>query len=316
MDLYQQVLDFTRTSEHISDWPDFQRVVGRAVVNKPVHWQIPLVACQAAVGSPEAARPVAVALAYLHMAIILIDDLLDEDPRGEHQRSGPGTAANLASAMQATGLECIEHSPLAPAVRQAILGCLNAMLLETARGQYLDAQNPDSEAGYWQAAQTKSAPFFATALQAGGLAAGMPSETAEGLYSIGRLYGEMIQLNDDLADCLAVPPNPDWLNGRLPLPLLYAQSVEHPERERFIALRAQVRDSAAEPSAALEEAQAILIRCGAISYCIHHILVRYNQAAELLAKLPLKNPLGIARLLDEMVNPIRELFAALQVKIV
>jgi len=312
MDIYAQVSKHARAFAHANHWPDFQRVVERAVAGRPAAWQLPVIACQAAGGSAQAAQPAGIALAYLHIAIILIDDLLDEDPRGEQQHSGPGAAANLASALQAAGLDCIEHSVLEAPARQAILGCLNAMLLETARGQYLDAQNPDSEAGYWQAAQTKSAPFFAAALKSGGLAAGLPAEAVRGLYRTGRLYGEMIQLHDDLTDCLAVPASPDWLTGRMPLPFLYAQSVAHPERERFIALRAQVSDPQAGP-AALEEAQAILVRCGACSYCIHHILERYQQATELMEKTPLKVPQAIAHLLEKIVAPIQELFAALAV---
>jgi geranylgeranyl pyrophosphate synthase len=306
MDIYTLVSENARTFATANGWPDFQRVVERAVASHPDHWQLAIIACQAAGGARENAEPAAIALAYLHIAIILIDDLLDEDPRGEHLRSSPGAAANLASALQAAGLDCIERSPLEAPVRQAILSCLNTMLLETARGQYLDAQNPTTEEGYWQSARTKSAPFFGAALQAGGLAAGMTLEAAQDFDRIGRLYGEMIQLHDDLADCLAVPAGLDWLTRRMPLPLLYAQTVDHPERERFIALRRQVGDPQA-----LDEAQAILVRCGAVSYAIHHLLLRSRQAAELCARLNPPNPRPLADLLDEVIQPVYALFERL-----
>lgn len=302
MDLYQQISKHAQAFAAVNDWPDVQRVVERAAASHPPHWSLPLRACQSAGGPLDAAEPVAVALAYLHIAIILIDDLLDEDPRGEQYRSGPGAAANLASALQAAGLGYIEHGSFGMPAHQAILGCLNTMLLETARGQYLDAKNPVTEEAYWLAAQTKSAPFFGAALKTGGLAAGMKPAAAEELDRIGRLYGEMIQLNDDLTDCLADPPSPDWLTGRMPLPFLFAQSVDHPEREKFVALR----QKAADPQA-LAEAQEILLRCGAVSYGIHHLLLRSHQAEQALARLRLPNPTPLTRLFGEIIQPVKAL---------
>ncbi len=304
MDIYTDVAQQARREAAVIHWPDFVSVVERAVSNRPPHWQLPLRACQAAGGAVEAAGPPAVALAYLHIAIILIDDLLDEDPRGEQYRSSPGAAANLASAFQAAGLDCIERSSLGAARRQTILSCLNAMLLETAKGQYLDARNPTTEEAYWQVVQSKSAPFFGAALQAGGLAAGLEPNAAASLGRLGRIYGEMIQLHDDLTDCLADPPNPDWLTGRMPLPFLYAQSVDHPEREQFIGLRREVADPQA-----LAEAQEILLRCGAISYGLHHLLLRSHQAEEALSQLDLPDPQPLVRLFAEIIEPVKTLLA-------
>lgn len=72
----------------------------------------------------------------------------------------------------------------------------------------------------------------------------------------------MIQLHDDLNDTMAVPANPDWLQGRKPLPILFAQSVDHPDHARFQELCQDISNENA-----LREAQDILIRCGGVSYC-------------------------------------------------
>jgi hypothetical protein len=60
-------------------------------------WQLRVLAGGASGGSIEQAIPAAAAIACLRISIILVDDLLDADPRGEHHRVGAPTTANLAS---------------------------------------------------------------------------------------------------------------------------------------------------------------------------------------------------------------------------
>ena len=55
----------------------------------------------------------------------------------------------------------------------------------------------------------------------------------------------MVQIHDDLNDSLAVPANPDWTLGRAPLPILFAQVVNHPDRTRFHELRGVIAEPAA-----------------------------------------------------------------------
>ena len=82
------------------------------------------------------------------------------------------------------------------------------------------------------------------------------------LQKLGGIYGEMIQIHDDMHDAMETPANPDWVQGRSPLPILFASLVSHPEQKRFLALVQNITEPAA-----LQEAQDILIRWGAISYC-------------------------------------------------
>lgn len=116
----------------------------------------------------------------------------------------------------------------------------------------------------------------------------------------------MIQVHDDLNDTLAMPASPDWLTGRLPLPILFAQTVPHPEQARFAALRPAVAD----PSA-LGAAQEILVRSGAVSYCLDHLQARAAQARAQLAVLALVDPAGLHTLVDELSGPVVSLLAAL-----
>jgi hypothetical protein len=112
----------------------------------------------------------------------------------------------------------------------------------------------------------------------------------------------MIQIHDDLHDVMECPANPDWITNRSPLPILYAQVVAHPDRERFIALRQDI-----VAPGALHEAQAILIRSGAVSYAIYHLLQRYHKAQTILDDTVLFDRSPIDHLLGALVEPIPEL---------
>ena len=57
--------------------------------------------------------------------------------------------------------------------------------------------------------RTKSSPFFSASFFVGALMSGSPEPVAQKLGDIGALYGEMIQVNDDLNDVLEIPANAD-----------------------------------------------------------------------------------------------------------
>jgi geranylgeranyl pyrophosphate synthase len=280
-----------------------------AASKEPYDWNLPPLACQAVGGRPEQATPAAAAIACLQMSIIHIDDMLDADPRGLYQEIGMPAVANVAAAFQAAGLEAIARANLEQDVKLAALRGLNLMALTTAYGQYLDVQNPADEAAYWRLVQTKSSPFFAAAMYVGALFGNAPACVAEKLRQFGCLYGEIIQIHDDLKDTMAKPANPDWLCGRSPLPILYARVVPHHDRERFLALRGAVADPEI-----LAEAQIILIRCGAVSYCVDQIVRRSRRLQHLLRTLSPNNATGLEGMLKPLTSPLRALFAAVGIQ--
>ena len=303
--VYERASGLLSNLSVVQSYPEEVSLLKRVTASTPRDWRLPALACEAVGGDPERAIPGVAAIAAAQISIILIDDLLDADPRGEHQRIGMPSAANLAAAFQAAALEAIADHDSDPIVKQAALRSLNHMLLMTAFGQYLDSQNPGDEAAYWRVVQTKSAPFFSAALHVGALLGGADGETADGIQQLGCLYGEMIQIHDDLNDCMAVPANPDWTQGRSPLPILFAQVVDHPDRARFVKLRRAIPDPEA-----LAEAQTILIRCGAISYGIHHLLERYQKGQALLAAMAVPRRDLLETLLADLINPVQALFVA------
>jgi len=288
-------------------WPEMLTLFRTASTKKTHHWRLPAIAYEAVGGDANQAILAVLAIACSHISILLVDDMLDADPRGEYHRIGEGAAVNLASGFQAVGLAAIARGISEPEARLTALCSLNQMALTTALGQHMDVQNPQDVDAYWEIVRTKSSPFFGVALQVGALAGGAPLDTAAQIEQFGRLYGEMVQIHDDLSDAMAAPANADWMLGRASLPILFAQVVDHPDRERFIALREAIPDSDA-----LAEAQTILIRCGAVSYCIDQLLCRVQAAREILANTSFVRPATESRLeglLAGVVEPVKNLFA-------
>jgi geranylgeranyl diphosphate synthase type I len=305
VDIYEMIQAAVTAVPHLKSWPDIQTIFHRHAVCQPKGWLLPLTACQAVGGTLAQAVPAMAALACLQISIILVDDLLDEDPKGVQHRIGVAAAANTAVAFQAAAFTIITHSGYTPNIQTAITTCLNEMVLTTAFGQYLDTLSLVDEAAYWQQVDLKSAPFFGAALQIGGLAGGATAETVQHLRQVGLGYGKIVQIHDDLKDALAQPANPDWLLERAPLPILFAQTVDHPERQHFQQLRQRIADPAA-----LAEAQGILIRCGAVSYCIDQIMRGHAAGQQLIAEMQLVDSSELMALIDGLATPVQDLFTA------
>ena len=303
MNLYQNAIQMLLDSPESTQWEVLRSALERAKTHLPVAWHFPVKACEAVGGEPEEAIPAVAAITCTHMAIILIDDILDEDPRGAYRQIGIGRAANLAVGLNALGINVL-LSAVSCREREKAARALNHMMGCTAYGQDLDIMNPKTEEGYWAVTRAKSSPYFGVAIYIGALFGKATVTVAEALKQFGEIYGEIMQIHDDLNDSLAVPANVDWLAGRSPLPMLFAELVTHPERERFIELRRKADDSRT-----LREAQSILVRCGAISFSVNELQKRHALAIDLLKNIPLANPEPLEQLLEEAIAPVRQLYA-------
>ena len=289
----------------VSAWPEMATIFERTNGTLSKEWELPGLACQAVGGEPDAALPGAAALACIQLSIVLVDDMLDDDPRGDYHQLGYGPTANLALAYQAAAFALVKTAPVDAERRAGLAAWLAHIGLGTALGQYHDAHNAGDEAAYWQVVRGKSAPFYGAALALGALLGGADLEVVESLNALGILIGETAQIYDDLGDALHTPARPDWQHGRNNLPILYALTAEYPDRARFEACLAQVADLAT-----LREAQEILVRCGAVSYCAFQAAQRNRAAQRLLASLPLANPGPLVEALSRQSKPIVALFHA------
>ena len=295
----EKVIAQVMSLPEVADWPEMAHLFEQSVANLSIKWELPLLACRAVGSEESAAAAGAAAVACMQLGLVLVDDMLDEDPRGEYVKWGRAAVANLAWAFQAAAFRLVEEAPVEAGRRAAMSACLARMALTSALGQNLDVQNLRSEDDYWKVVQTKSSPFFGASLYIGALLGQASPKVAEDLYGIGLLVGEIIQVYDDLLDSLHSPAGPDWKQGRNNLPILYALTADHPERAQLEALRTRIDDLRT-----LEVAQQILIRCGAISYCVYHITKRYQAARQLLASISLADPQPLHELIGRQRKPL------------
>lgn len=284
----------------VAAWPEMANIFDYAMTQHRIKlWEFPVLASQAVGGEVSTAVLGAASFSCLQLSLMLVDDMLDEDPRGMYHRLGQAATANLAFAFQSAAFCVIDQAAVETERRAAICAILARMALTVAFGQHLDVQNLAGEEGYWKIAEAKSAPYFGAALQIGALLGGTSSGVAKSLYDLGFLVGVNVNVYDDLVDALQSPAVPDWKQGRNNLAILYALTADHLERAEFEALRGQVDDSQA-----LETAQQILIRCGAVSYCVYHIIKRHQAAGQILDSLPLANPEPLRELITRQIGPL------------
>lgn len=302
MNIYQAALDYLTAQEVVGKWSELSQLLTERFAQQPIHWHLPLVICEAVGGQSEQAIPAVATIACLHTSIVLIDDMLDDDPKGMHLRWGDGATANISQALTSLASYTAGHAGRNPRKECELYSHISHAGVMTALGQAWDVHGIYDEDSYWRIAHAKSAPFFGLSFYLGAQMGGADEETCRKIEQLGQLYGELIQVHDDLGDSMVVPASPDWRQNHATLPILFAQTVEHPELEHFQRLRKAISDQDA-----LSEAQGILIRCGAISYTIDHLLRRYQYAQDLLKSITLPHPEYIDRLFLTLIQPVKEL---------
>ena len=283
----------------VANWPELDEVFTRAGDVPRPDWELPLMAAESVGGQRADALHAAAAIACLQVSIILVDDMLDHDPRGVYRLRGHGPTANLANGLQAAAFRLIESADVDAETQVAATVSLVRAALLTAAGQFLDVQNLEGEEEYWKVVLAKSTPFYGAALEIGAILGGGNRQASGRLYELGALIGEIIQIEDDLEDSLQTPVNADWLQSRNNLLILYASSAEHKEREHFLELLNHI-----ENPDTLHEAQSILIRCGAVSYCAYLLANRYRQARLILDDSGLSDPQPLIEIMDEYADSL------------
>ncbi len=284
--------------------PGMADLVTRAAGGGPRAWLLPAVVGAACNTPAPAQRAAAAALACFQLSVVLVDDLLDADPRGAQHRVGVGAAANLALAFQAAAYEPLfALADRAAGFRGA--DWLTTAIERVAWGQHLDALGARDETDYWLTTAEKSGAFFSLAFALGPGCGAAPEAQCSAAARLGATYGELIQIHDDLRDSLETPASPDWREDRGSLPILFASLVAHPERDVFIRLRSVVARQGPEAETALVEAQRILQTSGAVAYGLDQILRRAEAARPLLGVFDA--PEHVRGLFDDVVAPVAAL---------
>lgn len=299
--MYTKVKNYLQDDEFINPWPGLMKFIISIINEKPKHILMPGVIAAAYGGEEESQVGANAVISLLYGAIIAVDSILDGDQFGPVAGFSSGELANMSLGLAGWAVRALNRLE---GIREkgAADDVLSRLLYQVSLGQALDSGNPETEEAYWELASMKSGSFFAGAFALGGLAGGASAAEQTRLAALGQVYGLMLQIHDDLRDALETPANPDWLNGRYTLPILYAHLVDHSERARFDAIRLQVADAAR-----LEEAQAILVRSGALSYGFYQIQERYEQAMLELEDLALVDDRVIRRMFDELMHPVMQI---------
>jgi geranylgeranyl pyrophosphate synthase len=285
-----------------SDWPEISTLICETAADNR-YLRIPKEIAKS-INAPEHITGAAVvAIACLQLSLAVIDDILDGELVGFHVSYGIGPAANAGCLLQTLGQDALLNCPVPCAQNIAALKLYQETSLTVALAQNTDSHPGVSETGYWEICNAKSGAFFGFMMAICATLAGWQAGS-QILYKLGRLYGEIVQIQDDLQDALATPATPDWLGESGSLPLFFAASVPHAERERFVMLREQVGDVNR-----LKEAQSILFRSGAVSYSLHEIMRRQQQAGELIAQLEEAQRPTLERIFDELILPVRNVLA-------
>ncbi len=307
--MYSQVRQFLQENQPISNWREFKGLIDTIIYDKPKHIRIPGLIGESYGCDERGLVSTNACLTLAFASIIVMDDLLDGDNRFVEKNLTASQLANISVAMAAAAHQTLLSIPI-PVHRKSLASSILArMLMRVAHGQHLDTSDINEESAYWEIARLKSGAFFAGAFGLGGVVCDVEEIELEVLMKLGEEYGVMIQIHDDLRDSLEVPANSDWGNGRHPLPLLFAEIVDHPWQERFIHIRDQVSDGQL-----LREAQEILLRCGAISYGMYQIEKRYETAMSYMNQLNFENKELLVKALDELVHPVAQLIKGLSKK--
>jgi geranylgeranyl diphosphate synthase type I len=306
---FEELKRRVRELPQLASWPRMLELVERTIHREASVWDYPIAACRAVGGSEQAALPAAAAVLCSVISIHLVDDMLDEDPRGDYRVLGAGEVSNCALAFQAAGHRLLDDPEVPPEVRAALQASFADMSLATCFGQALDAREAKSEEEYWRIVECKTPPLFAEALRMGALLGGATAEVAEGLVRLGRVLGRFIQISDDVTDALETPARADWQRRGNNLPILYAMTAPHPAREEFLRLSLAIEDPEA-----LAAAQKILLRSGAVSYCTLKLVEFSRELRELFDRLRLQDPDPIERLIELHQQPLRRLLDSLGIK--
>lgn len=238
-EMLRQVLDAHAEEHRI---PNFLFDAGRHALGAPgkmLRARMLLEACQAVSGNPEHIMYAAAATEFGHLASLVHDDIIDQDPtrRGRESIWGKfGTDIAIVSgdlfifeAYYCLAM-CRGQVPgdlIARALEVTSKGCIEMCL-----GQALEAEligncsaTPDL---YWAVVLGKTASLFRAACESGAILGGGTDQQIAAMRSFGECVGLAYQVVDDVLSYttdqgrLGKPTASDVRNRRVTLPVLYA----------------------------------------------------------------------------------------------
>jgi geranylgeranyl pyrophosphate synthase len=249
--------------------------------------------------SPRRARPVTAAWIALYVAVHIFDAVEDGEYVPQAWQGLPqAQTLNAASALLAAIPLLLTRSDGDTALHTALIVDFQQTALTMASGQHADltqwieTDDGDVLARYWQVTEGKSGALFALACRAGAQLGAPPPDIVAAYADFGETLGRLLQLCDDYRDTYL--PDKCWpRESRSSLPLIYGRMVaDTKERERLEALQAR----AATNSAAIVELRQHLDTLGARHYLLLQI-ERLTEEARIALDHASTSPADRAKLL-------------------
>lgn len=248
-------------------------------------------------------EPSAAAGAVMHVltaAFKMIDWLLDEEDWPDMESEGEGRLANTAQAATAVAFRLVDHVSEDERVRLSLRRELEAMILPFCLAQDGSVCPERSQEVYWRTVDGTTGSLFSFGLSLGAQAVCGPQGAgwAAKFAPLGLGLARLLQVNDDLADAIKTPQEPDWTGRTLNLTILYAETADHPEREVF---RDRLHDGSA--FAEMGEMIDILFRSGAVSFSALSLISQYQKACAEVAAVAPPDSTPFEKTLKHLVAP-------------
>ncbi len=227
----------------------------------------------------------AVAVELVHLASLYHDDVMDEATERRGVPSVNARWGNLVAVVSGDFL-LARAAGIAARLGSDIAELLADTLAEMCEGQIIEVKSgfdtDRTEAQYLQAISGKTASLLATSARIGAMAGGVEQAKVEMLTDIGRNFGMLFQLRDDILDVAASQadlgklPGQDLIEGVYNLPVIYALAGSEPAGELRSLLADRITPST------LPTATELIIRSGALSACFD-VAAFYQRRIEKLA---------------------------------
>ena len=268
--------------------------------------ELPGLCCQAAGGEPGWADDLALAWLLYYGAAQLMDNVQDGDePDAWWRDQGAGFALSTASGLYFTAslaLDSIHHHPATQAKAAEVIGDFLRTIMVMGSGQHADLTRPLLTLDqYWQQADTKSGAFFALGCRVGARLATSDAGVLSEYTGIGRNFGLLIQITDDLEDvCSQHDYGAPGQKRSFPrsLPVVYALEVLPPDQAARLRGCLQAAPQSEE---AAQEAISWVDRSGAADYVMVEIERYKGRALDALGRAEPRPPAGgyLAKLIQD-----------------
>ena len=250
-----------------------------------------LLAARACGDSSQNPVKLAVAIEFLHTAMLLHDDVVDESTLRRGRRTANAEWGNAASVLVGDFL----HSRAFELMVE--LGCIDVMALISkatngiAEGEVqqltLLQNTSTSEADYLEVIYRKTALLFEVSAESGAVLGGASASEAAAYREYGRHLGLAFQLMDDWLDYegsaqdLGKNTGDDLAEGKVTLPIILALKAAGASDRRIL------EQAITQPgSVAFEDVRCIAERCGGIETTKHRAAAEASLAESALQGLP------------------------------